>query len=71
MTAERVLMEQTLAGMVRLLVEVLNNAYPAVFARSQLLRDLVRAYAQPLGGRLWILDMAAMLSGSRLADAAS
>lgn len=61
-TAERVLMEQTLAGMVRLLVEVLNNAYPAVFARSQLLRDLVRAYAQPLGGRLWILDMAAMLS---------
>lgn len=60
--AEKVLMEQTLSGVVRLLIEILNSAYPAVFVRVQSLRDLARAYAGALGGRAWMIDLAAMLS---------
>jgi CheY-like chemotaxis protein len=59
---ERVLMEQTLSGVVKLLVEVLNGSYPALFARSAGLHQLVKRYGSKLGGRPWMMEMAAMLS---------
>ena len=60
---EKELLERTLAGSVKVLVDVLSLVDPAAFGRTQALRDLVREVAPRLGqDSLWQLDMAAMLS---------
>jgi len=58
---EKDLLERTLGGAVRTLVEVLSHGFPRIFNRSLELRDLARKYGPTLGGSAWKLDMAAML----------
>jgi len=58
---EKDLLERTLGGAVRTLVEVLSHGFPRIFSRSLELRDLARQYGRSLGGSAWKLDMAAML----------
>jgi response regulator RpfG family c-di-GMP phosphodiesterase len=59
--AEKTLLERTLAGTIRTLVEILASALPEAFGDSQALRRLVKRLAGPLEGNAWRLDMAAML----------
>ena len=62
-TAEQDLLQQTLAGSVKVLVDVLSLVEPEAFARTKALRDMTRRLAEHLKlGPLWQLDMAAMLS---------
>jgi response regulator RpfG family c-di-GMP phosphodiesterase len=61
--AERELLEQTLAGSVKVLTDVLSLVNPHAFRKTRLLRD----WAREVAGRLelsnaWELDVAAMLS---------
>ncbi len=62
-TAERDLIEKTLAGSVRVLVDVLSLLDPGAFGKAARIRD----WARKMAGRMnlsqpWKLDMAAMLS---------
>ena len=62
-TAERDLIEKTLAGSVRVLVDVLSMVDPAAFGKASKMRD----WARKMAGRMnisqpWKLDMAVMLS---------
>lgn len=62
-TAERDLIEKTLAGSVRVLVDVLSMVDPAAFGKAARMRD----WARKIAGRMklsqpWKLDMAVMLS---------
>lgn len=62
-TAERVLLEKTLAGSVKVLVDVLTVLAPDAFFRTVALRERMRAVAKHLGlTNAWELDIAAMLS---------
>lgn len=62
-TAERELLEKTLAGSVKVLVDVLALVDPEAFSRTRLLRELAGEIAGQLGHRgFWQLDLAAMLS---------
>ena len=62
-TAERELLEKTLAGSVKVLVDVLSLVDPEAFSRTRLLRELSGEIAGQLGHQgFWQLDMAAMLS---------
>jgi CheY-like chemotaxis protein len=62
-TAEKVLLEQTLRGAVRVLVEVLGLTNPDAFGRSLRIRKLAAAIATEVGaGSRWQLDVAAMVS---------
>lgn len=62
-TAEKDLLERTLAGSVKVLVDVLSLVNPEAFGKTKALRGLVRKVAPRLGIKsLWQLDMAAMLS---------
>jgi len=63
LTAERVLLEQTLRGSVNALVEVLSLASPAAFGRAGRVRALVRKLADvvELENR-WEVEVAAMLA---------
>ena len=62
-TAERELVERTLAGSVKTLVEILSLAAPAAFSRALLLRDWSRRLGKRLEvNDLWKLDVAATLS---------
>jgi response regulator RpfG family c-di-GMP phosphodiesterase len=61
--AERDLLEQTLAGSVKVLIDVLSLINPEAFQRTWLLRDWVRRVAGRLDlPNVWELDIAAMLS---------
>jgi response regulator RpfG family c-di-GMP phosphodiesterase len=60
-TAEKESIEKTLAGSVRILMELMAKSSPIVFGEAIRLRDLARANAKLLGGNRWKLDMAAML----------
>jgi CheY-like chemotaxis protein len=60
--AERELLEQTLAGAVDVLTEVLSMASPEAFARTQRVRTLVDAGSAVLGIEDWRLPLATMLS---------
>ncbi len=61
-TAERELLEKTVNGSIRVLVDVLALVERDGFRRSQKLQDAVRAFAQSLGIRkTWDLEAAAML----------
>jgi response regulator RpfG family c-di-GMP phosphodiesterase len=63
MTAERVLLEQTLRGSVQALVEVLSIANPVAFGRAARARRLIGDLAALIGFRdRWQMEMAAMLS---------
>ena len=63
-TAERVLLQQTLVGSIRALVEVLALTNPIAFGRASRLRQQSTAFAEYLGlaKDYWPLEAAAMLS---------
>ncbi|MCH8999854.1 MAG: response regulator [Proteobacteria bacterium] len=61
--AERDLLEQTLAGSVKVLIDVLSLINPEAFQKTWLLRDWVRRVAGRVEvANVWELDIAAMLS---------
>ncbi len=61
--AERDLLEQTLAGSVKMLIDVLSLVNPEAFQKTWLLRDWMRRVAGRLElANVWELDIAAMLS---------
>lgn len=61
--SEQELLENTLAGAVRVLSEVLNLANPAAFNKGSRIRQYVQHMAQKLGlADLWQYEIAAMLS---------
>lgn len=61
-TAERVLLNETLHGSIRLLTEVLGLANPAAFGRGNRLKRLVTALIDQLGAEArWEIEVAAML----------
>jgi response regulator RpfG family c-di-GMP phosphodiesterase len=62
-TAERDLLENTLAGSVKVLTEILSVVDPQLFGRGQQLREYMRSYIQagPTESR-WQLELAAVLA---------
>lgn len=61
--SEKTLLEQTLTGSVKVLVDVLSIASMDAFSTRKLLRDWARGIAQQLDmSKAWELDVAAMLS---------
>jgi len=62
-TAERVLLEDTLRGSIRVLTNILSVSQPAAFGRSSRILGHVRQIAAQLGRRVdWQLECAVMLS---------
>jgi len=62
-TAERDLLEKTLAGSVKVLVDVLSLADPAGFGRASRVRDWCRELNHHLPDiQLWEIEVAAMLA---------
>lgn len=62
-TAERVLLEQTLHGSIKALVDILSINNPIAFGRAQRIKRCVAEIAQALGlTQRWELEVAAMLS---------
>jgi CheY-like chemotaxis protein len=62
-TAERVLLEQTLHGCIKALTDVLALTNPAAFGRATRIKELVSELAAETGLRTrWQLEVAAMLS---------
>lgn len=62
-TAEKVLLEQTLLGSVRTLIEILSLTSPLVFGRASRIQQLAKELAEPLGvGSRWVLEVAALMS---------
>lgn len=62
-TAERELLEKTLAGSIRVLTDILALQDPAAFGLAQTLRDRVRTFAEHRRiDRSWELEMGAMLA---------
>ena len=60
--SEKELLENTLRGSVRILVEILSAASPEMFDRAQHLRAQMRELATALGAAdVWSLELAAML----------
>jgi response regulator RpfG family c-di-GMP phosphodiesterase len=63
-TAERDLLEKTLAGSVRVMTEILSMVDPDSFGRAQEQRDLLRAVCERLHvADVWEIEVAAMLAG--------
>ena len=61
--AEKTLLEHTLAGSVKVLVDVLSLVDPGAFRRTERLRGWAKTVAGQLGlANAWELDLAAMLS---------
>ncbi|HTI72051.1 MAG TPA: HD domain-containing phosphohydrolase [Candidatus Limnocylindria bacterium] len=61
--AEKELLERTLNGCIRMLMELLSSVDPISFGRSQVLRDDMRQFVTARNlGDLWIFEVAAMLS---------
>src|SRR5579871_1029962 len=62
-TAERVLLEQTLRGSIQALTEILSVTNPLAFGRASRLRQAMSALISALGIPVnWHLEVAAMLS---------
>jgi hypothetical protein len=62
-TAERVLLEQTLRGSVRMLMEVLALAAPVAFGRAMRIKRRIEQFARGTGRPPpWYIEVAAMLS---------
>jgi len=63
LTAERVLLEQTLRGSIQVLIDVLALSNPVAFGRADRIRQLAVALATEAGvADTWQIDVAAMLS---------
>lgn len=63
LTAERELLESTLNGSVKVLMEILSLTDPGSFGRSQTMRDQARRVAAALKAEsLWEIELAAMLA---------
>lgn len=63
LTAERVLLEQTLHGSIKALTDILSLAAPTAFGRATRLRQTVRSLAAACGvSQNWHIEVAAMLS---------
>ncbi len=62
LTAERVLLEQTLLGAIKTLTELLSLTSPLAFGQATRVRGVVRQLAARLGLTSWALEAAAMLS---------
>ena len=61
--AERELLEKTLQGSIRMLMEILAMVNPELFGRAQTLRAQMRTLAEALGlSGIWRLELAALLS---------
>ncbi|HEY3330225.1 MAG TPA: HD domain-containing phosphohydrolase [Capsulimonadaceae bacterium] len=61
-TAEKELLEKTLRGSVRILIEILSTVNPELFGRAQALRMNMRQLADVLGvTENWSVELAAML----------
>jgi response regulator RpfG family c-di-GMP phosphodiesterase len=61
--AERLLLEQTLHGCIKMLTEVMSLTNPVAFGRAQRLKQHVTALAEKLElGERWQVEVAAMLS---------
>lgn len=62
LTAEKVLLEKTLAGTVKVLLDLLSFSNPEAFARSAKVRDWCQKLVEPLEIKeKWRLDFAAMM----------
>lgn len=62
-SAEKVLLEQTLRGSIKTLIDVLSLTNPTAFGKATRIRDHASALASELGvTNLWQLEVAAMLS---------
>jgi response regulator RpfG family c-di-GMP phosphodiesterase len=62
-TAERVLIEQTLQGSIKMLTDVMSLASPSVFGRATRIKGHVHDLAEAAGLHpIWPIEMAAMLS---------
>jgi CheY-like chemotaxis protein len=62
-SAEKVLLEQTLRGSIKTLIDVLSLSNPIAFGKATRIRDHASALASEMGlGNLWQLEVAAMLS---------
>lgn len=62
-SSERVLLEQTLRGSVKTLIDVLSLCNPAAFGRATRIRDCAAAILRELGAvPTWQVEVAAMLS---------
>jgi response regulator RpfG family c-di-GMP phosphodiesterase len=62
-TAERELLEKTLHGSIKVLIDVLSVLDPQAFGRSQRIREHMRVFAKSQkSGETWELELAAMLS---------
>lgn len=63
LSAERVLLEQTLRGCVKTLTHLLSMSNPAAFGRSSRMKDMIGELAERLGAPdAWEIEVAAMLS---------
>jgi response regulator RpfG family c-di-GMP phosphodiesterase len=63
LTAERVLLEDTLRGSIRVLTNILSISQPAAFGRSSRILGYVRALGEQIGAPVdWRLECAAMLA---------
>ncbi len=63
LTAEKTLLQETLIGCIKALIDVLAITNPVAFGRSNRVKDLAMEVAQAAGQpRLWQLQAAAMLS---------
>ncbi|HEY5957783.1 MAG TPA: HD domain-containing phosphohydrolase, partial [Polyangiaceae bacterium] len=62
-SAEKVLLEQTLRGSIKTLIDILSLTNPTAFGKATRIRDHAAAVAGELGiTNLWQLEVAAMLS---------
>ncbi len=60
-TAEKDILERTLAGSIRILIEILAATLPEIFGRTTRVRDLCRVLGGMVEVNRWRLDMAALL----------
>jgi response regulator RpfG family c-di-GMP phosphodiesterase len=62
-TGERVLLEQTLRGSIKTLIDVLSLANPLAFGRASRIKESARELAETVnGGPSWQIEIAAMVS---------
>lgn len=62
-TAERVLLEQTLHGSIKMLTDVLSLANPMAFGRASRIKGVAAELGRAVGAKaLWPIEVAAMLS---------
>ena len=61
--AEKILIEQTLSGSIKVLTDILTIVNPRAFSRSSRVRRIVKEFTQDMNVKdLWQLEIAAMLS---------